>query len=266
MLEPGELAAVTAAFGVAEPQVRRDHLISHVLAALAHLDGPCDTLVFFGGTALARTHLPNPADGGRLSEDIDLWTDNRATVAAFLETQLPRALRREFPRTRWEPALTAVRSAIDPAQLVTADGLRLRIQLLDTGNAHREWTRWPTEQREIHVRYSDVGPTRLRVPTVDAFTAMKLAAWADRRAARDLYDLAALARAEKITEASSALFRDMIGYSVSPALFQSRPAGDWEAQLAHQTAHLPSPAECLADIRGTYAALLGWPSSRDSFT
>jgi predicted nucleotidyltransferase component of viral defense system len=37
-------------------QVRRDHLISHILAALSvsfH-----EQVIFFGGTALARTYLP----------------------------------------------------------------------------------------------------------------------------------------------------------------------------------------------------------------
>ncbi len=53
MLEPDELADTAAAFGVAEDQVRRDHLISHLLFALAQLKLP---VVFFGGTALARTH------------------------------------------------------------------------------------------------------------------------------------------------------------------------------------------------------------------
>ena len=69
MLQPDELANTAAAFGVADEQVRRDHLISHVLAGLADLELP---VVFFGGTALGRTHLINPEGGARLSEDIDL--------------------------------------------------------------------------------------------------------------------------------------------------------------------------------------------------
>jgi predicted nucleotidyltransferase component of viral defense system len=52
MLDPRELAEIAAAFGVADEQVRRDHLISHVLAALSDLGAP---VVFFGGTGLART-------------------------------------------------------------------------------------------------------------------------------------------------------------------------------------------------------------------
>ena len=75
MLDPRDLAEVATTFGVAEPQVRRDHLIGHVLAALTTVDEP--SLVFFGGTALTWTHLPS----GRLSEDIDLYVAGRRTRA-----------------------------------------------------------------------------------------------------------------------------------------------------------------------------------------
>jgi predicted nucleotidyltransferase component of viral defense system len=66
MLERVEAATVAEHFGVSAGQVERDHLISELLALLSeHVAGG---LIFFGGTALARTHLPE----GRLSEDIDL--------------------------------------------------------------------------------------------------------------------------------------------------------------------------------------------------
>src|ERR1035437_6902676 len=55
-----------ATFGVAEVQVRRDHAISHILAALSRHRR--QELIFFGGTALSRTYLLDE----RLSEDIDL--------------------------------------------------------------------------------------------------------------------------------------------------------------------------------------------------
>jgi predicted nucleotidyltransferase component of viral defense system len=55
-----------ATFGVAEVQVRRDHAISHILAALSRHRS--QELIFFGGTALSRTYLLDE----RLSEDIDL--------------------------------------------------------------------------------------------------------------------------------------------------------------------------------------------------
>ena len=62
-----EMEQVASRFGVGMEQVRRDHLISHVLASIAS-GISTDDLVFFGGTALSRAHLAD----ARLSEDIDL--------------------------------------------------------------------------------------------------------------------------------------------------------------------------------------------------
>jgi predicted nucleotidyltransferase component of viral defense system len=74
MLSRENRASVADRFGADDAQIERDHLISHLLVGLAELVG--DVVVFFGGTALSRTHLPS----GRLSEDIDLYTsgDRRA--------------------------------------------------------------------------------------------------------------------------------------------------------------------------------------------
>lgn len=60
-----ELDDVATRFGVDAQQVRRDHLISHVLAALSTLD--TRSVVFFGGTALSRT-----AGAGLVLSDEDL--------------------------------------------------------------------------------------------------------------------------------------------------------------------------------------------------
>ena len=67
MLDFREAEGVQSLFGATAAQVRRDHAISHVLAALADMRAD---LVFFGRTALSRTFLCQ----GRLSEDIDLYT------------------------------------------------------------------------------------------------------------------------------------------------------------------------------------------------
>ncbi|MFI1239682.1 nucleotidyl transferase AbiEii/AbiGii toxin family protein [Nocardia salmonicida] len=72
-----ERDGVAVQFGVPPEQVERDHLISHLLAAISRGFG--DRLYFIGGTALARTYLAS----GRLSEDIDLVAlDNRTALAA----------------------------------------------------------------------------------------------------------------------------------------------------------------------------------------
>lgn len=49
-LDQDEARAVAARFGVAIEQVRRDHLLSQVLAAISNAHA--DRVIFFGGTAL----------------------------------------------------------------------------------------------------------------------------------------------------------------------------------------------------------------------
>lgn len=251
MLDPIELRAVAERFGVGEDQVRRDHLISHVLAALPAV---APEAVFFGGTALSRTHLP----GGRLSEDVDLYARERKQVVQRLTTALPVALRREFPGARWDPAPDAVRQP-GPA-LLRHDDLAVRVQVLD---AHG-YSYWPTERRSVDVRYSDVRATSLVVPTRAAFVGMKVAAWTDRRASRDLYDLWALALGGAVDDDAAATFVRGVGYRPRPELFDARPADDWLAALGHQTADLRrSPTRCasfaLRSPPWTRRRVLGYP-------
>jgi transposase InsO family protein len=87
-----ERDSLATQFGVAAEQVERDHLISHLLAFLSRRFG--DRIHFIGGTALARTHLPD----GRLSEDIDLIAlGDRKQVAQDEELDRVAAQRRSYP-------------------------------------------------------------------------------------------------------------------------------------------------------------------------
>jgi len=62
MLHPTALSKYSALYGVSDDQIRRDHLISHVLNTLpAVVD---DGAYFYGGTALCRTYRTDT----RLSE------------------------------------------------------------------------------------------------------------------------------------------------------------------------------------------------------
>jgi predicted nucleotidyltransferase component of viral defense system len=106
VLDPDDAAVVAEQFGVATEQVRRDHLITYLLAALAA--DAAESIVFFGGTARARTHLPE----GRLSEDIDLLAvGNRSSAAIDVESTLAAGTRREYGRLTWEPPLRQTRGA-----------------------------------------------------------------------------------------------------------------------------------------------------------
>ncbi|MEV4311300.1 nucleotidyl transferase AbiEii/AbiGii toxin family protein [Actinocrispum sp. NPDC049592] len=248
MLDDEERREVARRFLVADDQVVRDHLISHVLAALA---GMGQDFVFYGGTALARTHLPE----FRLSEDIDLLAKDRAAVAGALEGTLPRRLRREFGAVEWVVAPSRVGEA-DPALLSTEDGVQVRVQVgvLDSDRA-----RWPTEVRPIIMRYSDVEAVSLRVPTLRAFAGMKAFAWESRHAARDLADLRELARLGAIDAGVIALLRNTIGRTVYPVEFTRMPEGTragWSVQLDHQMAATPDPDVCLSEVHSAWVAAL----------
>jgi predicted nucleotidyltransferase component of viral defense system len=237
MLRREELVRWAATFGVADEQVRRDHLVSHVLAALSTFEDP--GIVFYGGTALARTHLPN----FRVSEDVDLLVDPRAEWADRIESHLPRALRRHFGTVTWDPPPKATSGRLVAGRL----SVRVHLESLDA-----ERSRWPVERRAVDMRYSDVEPRSMVVPTLSAFTAMKSMAWADRHTPRDLADLAALASNGAFDAVGADLVRVMGGWRPPGGEFDQLPAATraaWNTELAHQMAVVPDPDERLATVK-----------------
>jgi predicted nucleotidyltransferase component of viral defense system len=203
-----EWEQVASRFGVAMEQVLRDHLISHVLAAISS-SVLSDELVFFGGTALSRTHLAD----ARLSEDIDLIAMNaRQEVAGQIERAVRRGIARSHGRPSWQLTLTATTGS-QPAVLSVADGTSVQVQLLG-GDGYS----WPTEVVEIEQRYSDAPPARLRVLTADAFAAAKLGAWIDRGTPRDLYHLWAMSERELIGPSALQVFIGDLGWKPCPSV------------------------------------------------
>lgn len=249
-LQPDDVAEVMATFGVAEAQVRRDHAISHILAALSRRHS--EELIFFGGTALSRTYLLDE----RLSEDIDLIAvDQRDDLADILLKDIDAALARTHGRITWSPGWSR-NSDVDSAVAVTPDGIAIKIQLLRGAG----YEPWPTETREIEQRYRDAPPAILRVPTLQAFAGWKTAAWMDRGAARDLYDLWALDKVGALTAESAALFATRGPTSSPPRswMFKGAPsAAEWQAQLAGQTRLTVTAAEALEAVRSAWAAAVG---------
>ena len=153
-MNPDERDAVAQRFGVAAEQAERDHLISHLLGFLSRDFG--DRIHFIGGTALARTHLPD----GRLSEDIDLIAiADRKGVATDLDAALPRSLARTHGRLTLERDLSGG-PASRPTILRTSAGLSVGLQLLSA----RDRMVWPTERRALVQRYTDAPPAELLVP------------------------------------------------------------------------------------------------------
>jgi predicted nucleotidyltransferase component of viral defense system len=237
-----EWEQVASRFGVAMEQVRRDHLISHVLGAISS-GVSSDDLVFFGGTALSRTHLAD----ARLSEDIDLIAQGaRGQVAEQIERAVRRGIARSHGRPTWQPTLTATTGS-QPAVLSVADGTSVQVQLLG-GAGHS----WPTEVVDIEQRYSDAPPARLRVLTADAFAAAKLGAWIDRGTPRDLYDLWAMSERDLIGPSALQVFIAHGPFGTPPAAWvfgQDLDEGEWTRALGHQTHLRVSAREAMTAVR-----------------
>jgi predicted nucleotidyltransferase component of viral defense system len=240
-----ERHSLATQFGVSITQIERDHFISHLLAFLSREFG--NRIQFIGGTALARTHLPT----GRLSEDIDLIaTQDRKVLAQDLDRELPRALARTHGRLTLEPPLSHTADAI-PVLLRTTNGTAVQLQLLSA----RDRASWPTEQRRLVQRYKDAPAAELSVPTLPAFAASKTVTWADRHAARDLWDLWALSQIGAIDAAAAELFRRHGPTNKLPAphLFLRAPSdAEWQSQLAGQTRLTVSANEALIAVRNAW--------------
>lgn len=246
VLSPADLARVTESFRVGVEQVTRDHLISHVLAVLS--SAIPDEVIFFGGTALARTHLP----ALRLSEDIDLVAvGSRPEVGRQLQSALERALRRPFGEVSFLPSIPDTRGS-EPVVMI-AGASSIQIQLLDPVG----YPKWPTQRTDLVQRYADAPPARLTVPTRSAFVAGKVSAWIDRGAPRDLYDLWALHELGAFDAESARLF-ETLGPGGRPAAWMFSVAPDiveWERALGHQGPIAVDPDTALAAVRSAWLEL-----------
>jgi hypothetical protein len=244
-LSASELSREARRFGVADEQVRRDHLISHLLAALSKRCA--DDVIFFGGTALSRTHLVH----ARMSEDIDLIARGpRQLIVDRVVTAIDGELLRTHGRLTWDPPF-AVRDVV-PAVVRTQDGLTVQIQILHADG----YEPWPVESREIEQRYEDVRAATLIVPTAPSFAAWKTVTWVHRHAPRDLYDIWAMAQRRMIDADAAALFARYGPTGSPPSAFMFAEAPNpraWKAALAAQTRLGVSADEALAAVRGAWA-------------
>ncbi|GIG22502.1 hypothetical protein Cch01nite_32260 [Cellulomonas chitinilytica] len=227
-------------FGVDLEQVRRDHVISHVLASISRRAQ--DRFIFYGGTALSRTWLPD----ARLSEDVDLMVIGRRRDGAdALVRAVDADIAKPFLGATWSTDPRTARDA-EAVMLSTGTGAIIKFQLADAEGRPP----WPTVLEPILQRYPDAPPATLRVPTPDAAVAMKLSAWFDRRTERDLFDLWAMAVRGLVTPGALTLYRRYGPSSRGPAASVFQPAPNevaWRAALGHQTVLDVTAAEA-ADI------------------
>ena len=232
---------------VPESQIQRDHLVSVVLLSLSEL---LPNAVFFGGTALCRTHLPD----WRLSEDVDLLVERVADSADVLGRELLWSLRREYPGA----TLEWVTSGNTRLGIVRFEELAIQLQLVGLDDSYR---RYPTASTKVTLRYEDLPEAvRMRCPTVTAATAMKLNAWVDRAAPRDLCDLYGLTAADRLTRGAVALAGE-IARPLQQHNFDTErlpPENAWMAALAHQMPEPPPRHTALEVVRSAVAQHRGW--------
>ncbi len=244
MISPGEVQVHAARWRVAPEQIYRDHMISHILAALVDLEFGC---WFYGGTALNRSYIPQ----GRLSEDIDIMVED---ITVDIEALLGRQLLATLGATTWD--LVSRRSWMHTYQVKTIDGA-VKVQLV---RFDRDDQRWGWEETEVELRYACLPESvRMRLPERDGFVAMKLGAYTDRWAPRDLLDLANLARIGAITPAAIARYREVTGRGPVLADFErvQQPTREqWEAELSHQVADPGSPDVAATQVLEVLGAAL----------
>jgi predicted nucleotidyltransferase component of viral defense system len=227
--------------GVSEQQIHHDHFVSHLLAAVPeHLRLRS---LFYGGTALTRTHL----DGTRLSEDIDLLVPDVPASTIDIQRALTTHLEREHPDLAWR---SLSRTGNAHILSVASNDLQVRIDIRHLGLPER---RYPTEARDVALRYSDLPATAtFTVPTLTGFAAMKMLAYSDRREPRDLFDLCGLSRLNAFSPSLDDLLRSLAGHGVIHSDFEHVPVSvrdAWVSQLSHQTRSLTSPEDCMDRIR-----------------
>lgn len=244
MIDDREIRGAAALLGVPERQVRRDHLLSHLIDGVAG----AESVIFVGGTTLNRTHLPDV----RLSEDLDLHLVEGD--ADKLVDRATNAVRLEFPGI-------AVISSSSRGGVVTyalsVDDLRVQVQVI---LRRHEWMRLPSQLMSVRLKYSDLPHSvELPVPTIDAFGAMKLTAYVERAAARDLFDLRQLAQAGALGADCMALVRVLLGRSILLHEFRNSPTDQqWVVELGSQVADPGLPGDALAVVSDTLAVELGW--------
>lgn len=244
MIDDQEFRKLAVRFGVPEIQVRRDHLLSHLISALPSED----RVLFIGGTALNRSHLPDL----RLSEDLDVVLSEGKTDD--LVDRLLEGVRLEYPGIS---VVSRPRRYDVATYVLEVDGLRVQVQVISNRPG---WVGLPAKITPVRLRYSDLAPSvDLIVPIVEAFGAMKLSAYVDRLAPRDLFDLRELAERGALGEESLTLTTQLLGRSLARQEFEWPPTVEqWNLELSHQVVNAGRPEEALDVVLRVLAELLGW--------
>jgi uncharacterized protein len=230
MIRDVEIRERARRLGVDIELIRKDHVLNHVLAAVAELAGD---IVFRGGTALARVYWPD----FRISEDLDFLVEGKLSQATELTEQ---AARLAAERTGVDLMVEVTRPDSDMVRALVGWG---EVQLaVDLNRA--EQPALPTGRRELDLPYSDLSleARAIRVVALEEILANKWYMLDDRKEPRDLYDLwSGICVREVPLNSVAKAFRAK--YRADPTLWRIDRARKleavWEQRLAHQVSDLP---------------------------
>jgi len=229
MIRDVEIRDRARRLGVDIELIRKDHVLNHVLAAVAEI--PSD-VVFRGGTALARVYWPD----FRISEDLDFLVEGKLAQATELVEQ---AVGAAAERIGFDLLVEFNRPDTDMVRALIGWGeVRLAV---DLNRAERPAL--AIDRRELHLPYSDLSTDvrGIRVVALEEILANKWYMLDDRREPRDLFDLwsGICLRAIPLDSVADA-FRAK--YRAKPRLWRIERArkleAAWEERLGHQVGDL----------------------------
>jgi predicted nucleotidyltransferase component of viral defense system len=244
MIDNAEIRRRASALGVQEDHVERDYVLNHILA---HISADPGTLIFRGGTALARVYWPD----FRLSGDLDFITPGSG---ADIEGVVRKAVRRGQESTGIELSLDfsaprgdRSRSTVDWTTVWGSAGSLL----IDV--VRGEEPALPEEDNELNLPYSDLADARsLSVLPLADILGSKWGMLDERDEPRDLFDVwFALTQAAVPFEALALGHRARFGYDPIPAFLTraERLRHAWRERLGHQVRELPEFDVVLGDVR-----------------
>ena len=196
MLRPGELRTLARARHFPVDVVEKDYVLGWLLVGIGR-SRAAPGLALKGGTALSKVYFPG---AWRLSEDLDF---------TFLEPRgsrgLADALTGEFASLVREAA-PGLRAALrDPPHLAGDNYLQARVRFegpIGAGTikieASREDPVGPLRSRSLPPSEFDYPRARVRVYSLENMVSEKLRAMAERRRARDYYDVWKLTKVHEI--------------------------------------------------------------------
>jgi len=246
MIRDVEIRDRARRLGVDIELIRKDHVLNHVLAALAE---SANDIVFRGGTALARVYWPD----FRISEDLDFLVEGSLAQATEVVEQAARAA---AERTGVDLAVEVTRPDSDMVRALVGWG---EVQLaVDLNRAERPAL--PVDRRELDLPYSDLSSEGRGIPVValEEILANKWYMLDDRKEPRDLYDLwsGICVRAVPLNSVANAFSAK---YRAKPTLWRIERARKlevaWGERLAHQVNDLPPFQEVFSEV---YAEVQAW--------